>query len=437
LSKTDDARTAFLEAAVWHGSLTAAEALLTVHPWLARSDIHTAAVVGDDEAVRAFLAADRSLAAAKSGPFAADPLVYLCLSKYLRLDPARSDRFLRAAASLLDAGANPDSGFWWNGEFETAMYGAAGVAHHAELTRLLLERGADPNDGEVVYHAPETRDNAALRLLVETGRLTPESKGLMLLRKLDWHDADGVQYLLEHGAAANHKGPRGWTALHHSLARGNGQTIIELLLDHGADALAPIDGRSAIAAAARHGRGDVLDLFARRGVAAALDGVDRLIAACALGDSVAVQSIAQADRAVMDEVIPIGGELLAAFASSGNAAGIGLLLDLGVSAAARWPKGDGYFVVAPDSLAIHVAAWRAHPAVVKLLIARGSPVDVPDGHGRTPLALAVKACVDSYWTDRRSPESVAALMDAGASVDGVMFPSGYDEVDALLLNARI
>ena len=52
--------------------------------------------------------------------------------------------------------------------------------------------------------------------------------------------------------------------------------------------------------------------------------------------------------------------------------------------------------------------------------------------GRTPLALAVHACVDSYWKDRRSPESVRTLLQAGASVSGVKFPSGYAEVDALL-----
>jgi hypothetical protein len=46
--------------------------------------------------------------------------------------------------------------------------------------------------------------------------------------------------------------------------------------------------------------------------------------------------------------------------------------------------------------------------------------------------LAVTACVDSYWTNRRSPESVEALLRAGASINGVEFPSGYGEVDALL-----
>jgi hypothetical protein len=55
-----------------------------------------------------------------------------------------------------------------------------------------------------------------------------------------------------------------------------------------------------------------------------------------------------------------------------------------------------------------------------------------DGWGRTPLALAVKACVDSYWTYRRSPESVHALLSAGAPMDGATYPSGYAEVDLLL-----
>ena len=75
---------------------------------------------------------------------------------------------------------------------------------------------------------------------------------------------------------------------------------------------------------------------------------------------------------------------------------------------------------------------RVGHATLKLLIERGASVAVTDAKGRTPLALAVRACVDSYWTDRRSPESVAALLQAGASVSDAPFPSGYAEVDELL-----
>ena len=58
------------------------------------------------------------------------------------------------------------------------------------------------------------------------------------------------------------------------------------------------------------------------------------------------------------------------------------------------------------------------------------------GNGRTPLMLAVRACVDSYWMERRSPYCVRALLDAGASASGVPYPSGYREVDALLEHPR-
>src|SRR5436853_416067 len=100
----------------------------------------------------------------------------------------------------------------WHGplaEADAMLAANPSVAHHAAMTKLLLERGGDPNDVEVAYHSPEARDNAVLRLLVETGRLTPASMRVMLLRKIDWHDLDGVSYLLEHGADATLRGKPG------------------------------------------------------------------------------------------------------------------------------------------------------------------------------------------------------------------------------------
>ncbi len=435
MTTTDDPRAAFIEAAVWHGTLERTEAILAAHPELASSDIHIAAILGDDATVRRFLALDPKNVTVKSEPYGGDALVYLCLSKYLRLDRTRTDGFLRAATALLDAGADPNTGFWTTGqypEFETALYGAAGVAHHPEMTRLLLERGADANDVEVVYHSPETHDNAAMKFVVETGRLTAESLALMLIRKHDWHDYEGVKYLLEHGADPNLKRQRGWRAIHHAIARDNDLEIIALLLDHGADPTLREEDESAVAMAARRGRGDLLALFERRGILIELHGVERLIAACARNDAAGVRSIAEREPQLVREILAQGGKLLAEFAGTWNTNGVRHLLDLGVPITALY-EGDGYFGIAKDSTALHVAAWKAHPPTVKLLIERGAPVDAKDGKGRTPLALAVKACVDSYWTERRSPESVEALLRAGASVSGVAFPSGYAEVDELLL----
>ena len=127
-----------------------------------------------------------------------------------------------------------------------------------------------------------------------------------------------------------------------------------------------------------------------------------------------------------------GGTLLAEFSGAGNLAGIRNLLQLGVNVASLYREGDPYFDIAKDSTALHVTAWRAWPAAVRELIARAAPVNALDAKGRTALSLAVKACVDSYWKDRRSPESVEALLRAGASVSGIEIPSGYDAVDELL-----
>ena len=133
----------------------------------------------------------------------------------------------------------------------------------------------------------------------------------------------------------------------------------------------------------------------------------------------------------MLQLLADGARLLARFTQTENPGGVRQLLDLGVPVTARY-EGDGYFGIPKDSTALHVAAWLLRPTMVKLLLERSAPVDARDGRGRTPLALAVRASVDSYWTERRSPGLVEALLRAGASVSGVPFPSGYAEGDDLL-----
>jgi ankyrin repeat protein len=430
-----DARIAFIKAATWHGSLDDAEKMLAVHPELATIDLHTSAITGNYKAVFNFLAENPANANAVSEPYGCNALVYLCMSKYLQFDRDRSQNFLLAATALLDAGLDPGSGFWTQGnnpEFETALYGAAGVAHHPELTKLLLERGADPNDGEAVYHSPETHENGAMMALVETGKLHPESLVLMLIRKHDWHDYEGVKYLLEHGADPNTAWGKSRYPLHHALARSNDTSIIALLLEYGADPNLVSDGINAIARAAREGRGDVLRLFAEKGIAVKLEGVDQLIAACALTNKADLDSLLKHSPHLLKAFMDVGGELIARFSLSGNTAGVQELLNIGVDANTPYEQGDGYFGIPKQSLPIHIASWLGRSSVVRLLIAHGASIDTPDQHGNTPLALAILACINSYWTERRSPASVKALLDAGAKVKEIKYPSGYNEVDQLL-----
>jgi len=425
------------------GALDEANAMLAADPTIAaegaRGNIYLAAVLGDDAAVRDLLTLDLENATRKGGPFNWDALTYLCFSRFFRLDDTRSDAFVRTATALLDAGANPNAGFFDSQyaptpTFESVLYGAAGIAHHADVTRLLLARGADPNDDETPYHTPETYDNGAMEALVESGKLTADSMTSLLVRKADWHDTEGMRYLLEHGADPNSLSRWKVTPLQQAVRRDNDMAKIALMLDHGGDLAITKDIHfpNAFRIGARRGRGDILAEAARRGVIAEFTGLDALVAACAMNNGDA----ARAMIAARPDIVPVlqreGGTLLSEFAGNRNVDGVRLLLDLGVPVTVRYMSGDGYFEIAPMSLAIHVAAWKAAHEVVALLIERGSPVNDADGRGRTPLMLAVRACVDSHWTSRRAPDSVQALIGAGASRTGITVPTGYNEIDVLL-----
>jgi ankyrin repeat protein len=444
----DDPASAFIEAACVPrdahptGTLDEAELILARHPSVARSSIYAAALIADEAAVRQFLAHDPASATTKGGPRGWDALTHLCFSRYLRIDRARSHDFLRTARALLDAGASANTG--WiemidhpnpRPVIEAAIYGAAALAQHPDLTQLLLDRGADPNDEETPYHVIETRDNKVLTILLESGKFNERSMATLLLRKCDWHDADGVRLVLAHGGNPNAMGMWGKAALHQALQRDNSLEIVTLLLDQGADpVLRNREGRTAVVMAARRGRGDALDLFEQRGIPIDLTGIDALIGACARDNKRAIDTLTTSDPRLKSELIEGGGTLLAEFAGVGNLAGVRHLLDLGIAVDSLYREGDGYYGVANNSTALHVAAWRARPAVVKELIARGASVDATDAQGRTALQLAVKACVESYWTDRRSPDGVQALLAAGASAAAITLPTGYDEIDPLLRN---
>ena len=198
---TDSPQAAFLEAACVplegghaSGTLERAEAILAAHPEIASGDIHAAAILGDEASVRRFLEHDPANATARGGPRGWDALTHLCFSRYLRLDRARSEGFVGAARILLDVGADANTGWYETShqpqpEWESALYGAAGVAHHAELTSLLLERGADPN--MQLFFKP-----ANVSGTTNTRGSTP------LIRAANNGDLEVVKILLEHGADA-------------------------------------------------------------------------------------------------------------------------------------------------------------------------------------------------------------------------------------------
>ena len=447
LADLPDPIAAFLESASvprhdWHGAgtLEQAQLILERYPQVATANIHTAAILADEATVKKLLAENPKNATIRGGPYDWDALTHLCFSRYLRLDRTRSEAFVSTARALLDRGASATTG-WYEiidhptprPTFESVIYGAAGIAQHPGLTQLLLDRGADPNDEETPYHIPETRDNTVLKIVLESRKFSEASLNTVLLRKADWHDENGMQLALEYGANPNYMTHWGFTALHQSLRRDNGIVMIEMLLNSGADPAikSTRDGKSGIDIAIQRGRGDVLDEFERRNIGQNLHRADRLIAACAQNKTEVIPILATTEPNLVPELIAQGGSLLAQFAGNANTEGVRNLLDLGVRPDALY-AGDPYFDIAKDSTALHVAAWRAWTGPVKLLIARGAPINAVDARNRTALQLAIKAAVDSFWTYRRTPDSIKALLEAGATTEGIEIPTGYEEADILL-----
>ena len=451
LEELDDPVDAFIEFACvdrhgWHGSgaLGYAEMILARYPKVADANIYSAAVLGDQATVRAWLQRDSALATACGGPHSWDALTYLCFSRYLRIDKTRSEFFVATARALLEAGASADTG--WTEYIddpprpirESAAYGAAALAQNPGLTKLLLDFGADPNDEETPYHVAETYDNAVLKILLESGRLDQSSLATVAARKCDWHDEKGLELALEHGADPNYMTRWKYSPFHQSIRRDNGLVMIEMLLVHGANPYLPNnhDGHNAIQMAAHYGRGDILAMLECGGYEIRLDGLDSMLGACARGHLDNARAMATRDPELLTQLLSIGGSMLARFAGANNATGVQCLLALGVPASAPWREGDSYWDLTHDSTALHVAAWRAHHELVKTLIAAGAPVNARDARNRTALQLAVKACTESYWKYRRQPDSVAALLAAGATTDGIDGPTGYGAIDELLFAGK-
>ncbi len=155
-----------------------AGAMLAASPELADKDIWTAAAAGNFAHVRRLLGDDPSLINRPGGPFEWAPLLYVAYSR-IHVDGPQSSP-LRTAAILLEAGADPDAGYLWDGTYPfTALTGALGGGEdkgnqppHRDavaLARMLLEAGADPNDSQALYNRQFDPDDSHLRLLIEFG----------------------------------------------------------------------------------------------------------------------------------------------------------------------------------------------------------------------------------------------------------------------------
>ena len=143
------------------------------------------------------------------------------------------------------------------------------VGDSLALARLLLEAGADPNDGQALYNRMFEPGNDHLELLLEFGLGT----------------GDGGPWKRRLGRALDTpaemvRGELAWAITHGMTER------VHLLVTHGADVVAPFDGgETTTSVAATTGHADLVDYLIAHGAPPLdLDPADAFIAAVLAAD---------------------------------------------------------------------------------------------------------------------------------------------------------
>jgi uncharacterized protein len=370
----------------------AAMRILTRYPEAAHHDLYTAVVCGDLAEVQGILANRPDAASERGGPKAWPPLLYLCNAR-LPL-PAVAEHSVPIARALLDAGADPNAFYLLHGTIDypysafTSVLGRgeeeAPIHPHAEaLARLLLERGAEPYDRQLLYNV--FADNSSRSLLSDDIIWLLDLiyvHALQRGRQADWSNPDwpmldpweeghGAGFLLE-------------AAIDRNLLR-----MAEWLLAHsaGPDAIRVVDGRPTrrpYEQARRKGLAEMAALLNRYG--ATRDSASR---ADDSPEDLFVAACLRLDRDEVHRLLAEHPDLLqspkAIFAAAerDRADIVEFLLDLGVSP-------DIEDAARGRARPLHEAAGSDAGNVISLLIARSADVDARDAQwGATPLGFAV------------------------------------------------
>jgi ankyrin repeat protein len=336
----------------------AAAMLLEATPELATANVWAMAAANEGDALRAALAGNPALAHRPGGPHRWEPLLY---AAYARI-PGHST--LEAGRVLLDAGADPNAGSLWDGQYPfTALTGVLGGGENwphqprhpdgLAFARALLEAGANPNDTQAIYNRMFLPDNDHLELLFEYGlatgdpgpwaaRLGPRATPIAAALQLDLQWAvqhgflDRVRLLLDHGIDPNgdagHPAMRGRLPYELAEAAGN-RDIAELLVASGAE---------------RH----------------ELGSLERFVAACLRADRAEVEALRTDDLVARAQA---EHEPVPQAAALGRHDAVRLMLDVGfdINAIGR-------------GTALHEAAFAGNIELVRALIEWGADPSILD-----------------------------------------------------------
>ena len=287
---TREERVHRLRTALYFGQHWVTERLLADDPELAVGEAALELALYDLKAVEARIAADPSYATTRIGRWL--PLAILATSKEIQRSPEKQAGMMAIAELLVAGGADVDTTYSENPENEerlSSLYGALCHADNFELGKWLLEKGANPNDYESLYHATELPHTRALELLIEH-KADPKGTNA-LARAIDFREIEKVKLLLEAGANPDEAvldHPSGQPidtipALHQAARRWCPAEIAKLLLDHGAGPNRVWNGHSPYATARIYGNDEVAEMLAANGAATELSGGETRLADCARG----------------------------------------------------------------------------------------------------------------------------------------------------------
>jgi len=385
--RTHEARVAtFLEFACWdhhtHGkgdhrmNDRAAQRLVTHRPEIARDSVYTAIVCGDIEEVRRILEERPDAAREPGGPRGWTPILYLAFTRFT-YQPTL-DNATELARMLLDRGANPNDYYMAGDARYSVLTGIAGEGEQdsprqpyaAALFQLLLERGAEPFDIQVLYDTHFSGDMLWWLELVHAHTMNTD-------RRIAWDDPDwpmldmggygsGARFLLE-------------TALKKRDLR-----LAEWLLAHGANPNAAsardprLPKRSLYEEAMREGQVEMAELLACYGATRrppVLDEEEQFLDACFRRDREAAQAHLQKHPEYLRST-----RAMFAAAKRDRPDVIALLLDLGLPLEIEDRR---------KARALHEAAGSGARRAAQLLIERGAEIDPRDAiYNNTPFGWA-------------------------------------------------
>lgn len=389
-----------------------ARRLLDADPGIAAASEHAALVLGDVGRVRAFLEDDPSRIDSPGGPYTdRRPLHYVTYSRFWRRDDETARGLLECARLLLDAGADPDATYTPldGGERRlSALLGACGCAHFPEMARLLLARGASPDDGESLYHSLEFPGLDCFEILLEAGAATAGTNALN--HSMDFPDPRGTRRLLECGADPDEQTEFNGAPLHWAVSRGREVDRLRLLVDAGADPVLARrrDDRTPYAVAAQTAHLAAADWLESIGAATELRPIDAFTYACARNDLATARALVARRPDLFAHLSPADVQGVHQLAERGRVEALAAALDAGLPVDVANGAGQ---------TPLHWAAWHGQADVVELLLRRGAALETVEREfGCTPLLWAAHGATNWPAPDGDYPRVVRLLLDAGADV---------------------